>query len=127
MPLENMLKRQISYRRLYLYAPRKGLVAMKKLVLVFVLVMVFLVSGCGNSGNLTEGLNTASNTFNYILTQEAGEYRLHHIRRWKDSESDALGVNTLCCDNQFWTSYNSAILYTDMPAYLPDTVIICGK
>jgi hypothetical protein len=84
------------------------------------------MAGCtGNSGNLTEGLTNATNTFNYVLTEEAGEYHLHEVKKWKDSTSDALGISTKCCDNQFWTSYNSAIIYTNYPTDLPDHVIIC--
>lgn len=103
---------------------------MKKVVIGLLLVCLLLtLVGCmGNSGNLTEGLTNSTNTFNYVLTCEAGEYHLHEVKRWKDSGSDALGVTTKCCENQFWTSYNSSVLYTNMPAYLPDNVIICtGK
>jgi hypothetical protein len=106
---------------------------MKKLIAIFIgLVLVvslaYGISGCmGNSGNLTEGWTDTTNTFNYVLTSEAGEHRLHKVKKWKDGDSDALGITTECCDNQFWTSYNAAILYTDKPTYLPDRVIVCGE
>jgi hypothetical protein len=88
--------------------------------------LIFITVGCtGNSGNLTEGFTNATNTFNYILTEEAGVFHLHEVNRWKDATSDALGITTKCCNNQFWTSYNSAIMYTNFPADLPDYVIIC--
>lgn len=98
-----------------------------KLCLLAVLC-IFAFAGCiGNSGNLTEGLTNATNTFNYILTCEAGEYHLHEVEKWKDGDSsDALGVTTKCCGNQFWTSYNAAVLYTNKPDYLPEDVIICN-
>ena len=102
---------------------------MKKLIILALLVISLLaLPGCmGNSGNLTEGLTNSSNTFNYALTCEAGEYRLHEIKKWKDSDSDALGITTKCCSNQFWTSYNVAIMYTDRPDYLPGSVTICRQ
>ena len=102
---------------------------MKKIiVLLLILSLSITLCGClGNSGNLTEGATNATNTFNFALTYEAGEYHLHNVRKWKDSaSSDAFGITTLCCDNQFWTSYNVAVLYTDKPTYLPDSVIICS-
>lgn len=67
-----------------------------------------------------------TNTFNYILTYEAGEYHLHEVNKWKDGDPNALGVTTKCCENQFWTSFYEAVLYTNKPAYLPENVIICG-
>ena len=98
----------------------------KYIALLMALLCVSSLTGCmGNSGNLTEGFTNATNTFNYVLTYEAGEYHLHEVNKWKDGESDALGITTKCCNNQFWTSYNTAILYTDKPAYLPENVIIC--
>lgn len=103
---------------------------MKKIfkLIIAILLILLLLTGClGNTGNLTEGFTNKTNTFNYILTYEAGEYHLHEVLKWKDSSSDALGVTTKCCHNQFWTSYNTAILYTNLPTYLPDDVIICGR
>lgn len=111
---------------------------MKKILLVFLFRIAPIISillacfvflnGCmGNSGNLSDGFTTESNTFNYILTNEAGTYCLHEIDKWKDSSSDALGVTTKCCGNQFWTSYNVAIMYTEKPEYLPENIIVCGK
>ena len=101
----------------------------KKIIIFVLCIYVTLgLSGCmGNSGNLTEGLTNATNTFNYVLTHEAGVFHLHKVDKWKDSNSDALGISTTCCNNQFWTSYNSAILYTTKPTYLPENVTICGK
>lgn len=102
---------------------------MKKLINVFlVLSLIVGLTGC-NVGNadMSEGLTNESNTFNYILTLEAGEYHFHEVYKWKDSESDALGVTTKCCGNQFWTSYNVSVLYTNMPEYLPENVIICAE
>jgi len=102
---------------------------MKKITLLL-LILSFSITLCGcfgNSGNLTEGMTNATNTFNYALTYEAGEYHLHSVRKWKDSDSsDAFGIATLCCENQFWTSYNVGVLYTNRPTYLPDGVIICS-
>jgi hypothetical protein len=102
---------------------------MKKTTKIILAVCLMLgLSACmGNSGNLTEGMTDATNTFNYVLVEEAGEYRLHKVRKWKDGNSDALGITTECCNNQFWTSYNRAILYTNKPTYLPDYVIICDE
>lgn len=101
---------------------------MKKCIaIVAALLCVLSLAGCmGNSGNLTEGLTNETNTFNYILTYEAGKYHLHEVNKWKDGDSDALGVTTKCCENQFWTSYNEAVLYTNKPEYLPENVIVCG-
>lgn len=100
----------------------------KILVVVLFLIVIGGIIGCGNSGNFTEGLTSGSNTFNYVLTNEAGKYLLHEVAKWKDSsDSDALGVTTKCCHNQFWTSYNAAVLYTNKPTYLPDYVTICNK
>lgn len=101
---------------------------MKKTIrFAIALAMVLALTGCmGNSGNLTEGFTNESNTFNYILTLEAGAYHLHEIEKWKDSESDALGIATRCCNNQFWTSYNTAVMYTNLPTYLPEHVIYCA-
>lgn len=101
---------------------------MKKIIsLMLVLSIMVGLSACmGNSGNLTEGMTNATNTFHYVLVVEAGQYYLHEVNRWKDSESDALGITTKCCNNQFWTSYNSAIMYTNKPAYLASNVIICN-
>ena len=100
----------------------------KALAVIFstALILAVTTSCIGNTGNLTEGLTNASNTFNYVLTYEAGQYHLHEVKKWKDGESDALGVTTKCCNNQFWTSYNAAVLYTNKPVDLPDDVIICG-
>ncbi len=61
-----------------------------------------------------------------LTPYEAGEYHLHEVNKWKDGGSDALGVTTKCCGNQFWTSFNEAVLYTNKPEYLPENVIICG-
>lgn len=77
---------------------------MKKIIFaLFLCLIATTFVGCiGNSGNLTEGFTSETNTFNYILTFEAGEYHLHEVNRWKDSSSDALGITTKCCNNQFW-------------------------
>jgi len=101
---------------------------MKKIIVLLLVCCIAIgLTGCmGNSGNLTEGMTNATNTFNYVLTFEAGEYHFHQVDRWKDSSSDALGITTKCCNNQLWTSYNSAILYTNKPTYLPENVIICN-
>lgn len=100
---------------------------MKKIliILLFCGIMISFTGCMGNSGNLSDGFTNATNTFNYVLTYESGEYRLHEISKWKDSNSDALGVTTKCCNNQFWTSYNTAVLYTNKPEYIPEYVIIC--
>lgn len=100
---------------------------MKKIIIILSLFCILIsLTGCmGNSGNLTEGMTNATNTFNYVLTLEAGGYHLHEVSRWKDSDSDALGITTKCCNNQFWTSYNTAALYTNKPEYIPEHVIIC--
>lgn len=101
---------------------------MKRILAALItLVLIFALVSCGNI-NIMENMTSDSNTFRYILIQEAGEWHLHTIDKWSDSgSSDAVGVVTSCCHNRFWTSYNSAILYKEMPTYLPDNVIICGK
>lgn len=102
---------------------------MKKIITILLLCFIMAgLTGCmGNSGNLTEGMTNATNTFHYVLTVEVGEYHLHEVDRWKDGTSDALGITTKCCNNQFWTSYNTAVLYTNKPKYLPNDVIICKR
>lgn len=107
---------------------------MKKLLIGWACILLFgvlgliLTSCMGNTGNITEGMTNATNTFNYVLTNEAGVYHLHEVNRWKDSESsDALGITTKCCNNQFWTSYNTSVLYTNKPEYLPEGVIVCKE
>lgn len=102
---------------------------MKIKICLFSICIILGLTGCnGNSGNITDGLTNSTNTFNYILTLEAGEYHLHEIAKWMDSESsDALGVSTKCCENQFWTSYNTAMIYRNKPIYLSKNIIVCGE
>lgn len=98
----------------------------KKISIIIALALaISLLAGCGNR-ELSDGLTNQSNEYNYILTLEAGEYHLHSITKWSDSDSDALGATTSCCGNRLWASYNTAILYQNSPKYMPDYVIICG-
>lgn len=103
---------------------------MKKIIVLILLLIITIttLTGCmGNSGNLTEGLTNGTNTFWYIVTYEAGEYHLHEIRKWKDGGSDALGISTACCSNQFWTSYNVAVMYEHFPKHMSENVIVCDN
>lgn len=101
---------------------------MKKILQMLVILLILLsTSACTGNQNIWDGFTNESNSFNYILTQEAGEYHLHEIESWVDSSSDAVGTLVKCCHNRFWTSYNNAVLYKEFPKYLPNTVHICGK
>lgn len=99
---------------------------MKRIIAVFLMVlMLFTVTGCVGNFSVMDGMTDESNTFHYILVNEGGEWHLHKIVKWTDSSSDALGVITSCCNNRFWASYNTAILYADIPSYLPENCHIC--
>ena len=101
---------------------------MKKIILIIMgIALMLALCACVGNQSVWDGLTDDSNTFHYILTCEGGEYHLHELARWIDSSSDAVGAVTKCCNNRIWTSYNNAILYKELPEYLPEGVHICGK
>lgn len=54
-------------------------------------------------------------TLNYAVVEENGQNVLHKVKRWTDSESDSVCVETECCGNYVWTSVINASLYKNMP------------
>lgn len=86
-----------------------------KILIITVLTAIILcslLSGCGNRAWLSESIK---NEFNYIVIKEADGYIIHEVKKWADYESDALLIETKCCDNIIMTSYNEAVLYKEIP------------
>lgn len=87
----------------------------RKILIITILTMIILctlLSGCGNKAWFSESI---LNEFYYIVIKEGDEYILHEVKKWADYDSDALFVETKCCDNMIMTSYNSATLYKEIP------------
>lgn len=86
-----------------------------KILIITILTMIVLctlLSGCGNRAWFSESIE---NEFYYIVIKDGDECVLHEIKKWADYESDALFVETKCCDNMIMTSYYSATLYKEIP------------
>lgn len=82
------------------------------ILLLITIILCSLLSGCGNRAWLSESIK---NEFNYVVIKEADVYVVHEVKKWADYESDALLIETKCCDNIIMTSYNEAVLYKEIP------------
>lgn len=82
------------------------------ILLLITIILCLLLSGCGNRAWLSESIK---NEFNYVVIKEADVYVVHEVKKWADYESDALLIETKCCDNIIMTSYNEAVLYKEIP------------
>ena len=95
----------------------------KALILfIITIILCLLLSGCGNRAWFSQ---TVKNEFYYVLTKEKDIYILHKVRKWADYESDALLIETECCNNIIMTSYNEAVLYKEIPNL--DGIIKCWE
>lgn len=90
--------------------------------ILMVIVLCALLSGCGNRAWFSESVK---NEFYYVLTKEKDIYILHKVKKWADYESDALLIETECCNNIIMTSYNEAVLYKEIPNL--DGIIKCWE
>lgn len=93
----------------------------KRIILILVVVLIVIqfitmFTACGNKAWVRDSVQ---NEFNYLVIKEAdGEYHIHKIKKWADSESEGFTVLTECCGNYIWGSVNNAYLYKEFPDYL---------
>lgn len=101
----------------------------KRIILILVVVLIAIqfitmLTACGNRAWISDSVQ---NEFNYLVIKEAdGEYHIHKIKKWADSETESFTVLTECCGNYIWGSVNNAYLYKGFPEYLQNC-IICGE
>lgn len=95
------------------------------LIVVMVVISMTMLVGCGNRAWISDKYK---NEFTYILAIEpTGEVVLHTIKKWADSDSESITIQTACCDNYMWVSSNNATLYKEYPHYLHGTFRECSK